>query len=179
MSRVGKKVLVIPNGVQFSLNAGLVKVKGPKGELQFQIPEGISCHQEGTSVTFSRESDHKKVRALHGMTRAAIANMVEGVANGFTRNMAVVGVGFKVEVKSNKLIMTVGYSHPVMIIPPAGIEFTVSSPTQFVVKGHDKQLVGEIAAKIRSVRPPEPYKGKGVQYEGEYIRRKAGKAAGK
>jgi len=179
MSRVGKKVLVVPGGVQFSLNSGLVKVKGPKGEMQFMIPEGITCHQDGTSVTFTRDSDHKKVRALHGMTRAAIANMVEGVSNGFTRNMAVVGVGYKVEVKSNKLIMSVGFSHPVMIIPPAGIEFAVSSPTQFSVKGHDKQLVGEVAAKIRSIRPPEPYKGKGVQYEGEYIRRKAGKAAGK
>ncbi len=179
MSRVGKKILVIPNGVQFNLNSGLVKVKGPKGELSFSLPSDISCEQNGTEVTFSRTSDDKRIRSLHGMSRAAVANMVEGVSNGFTRNMAVVGVGFKVEVKSKRLIMSVGFSHPVMVIPPDGIEFATSSPTQFSVKGSDKQLVGEIAAKIRSIRPPEPYKGKGIQYEGEYIRRKAGKAAGK
>ncbi len=169
----------IPSGVQFSEAKGLIKVKGPKGEMSFSLPEGIHCQQDGATVTFHRDNDDKKVRSLHGMSRAAVANMVEGVSNGFTRNMAVVGVGFKVEVKSKRLIMSVGYSHPVMIIPPDGIEFNATSPTQFSVKGHDKQLVGEIAAKIRSVRPPEPYKGKGVQYEGEYIRRKAGKAAGK
>ncbi len=179
MSRVGKKILAIPSGVQFSENKGLVKVKGPKGELSFEMPSTIRCEKDGSTLTFHRDSDDKKIRSLHGMTRAAVANMVEGVSNGFSRNMAVVGVGFKVEVKSKRLIMSVGFSHPVMVIPPDGIEFVTTSATQFAVKGHDKQLVGEIAAKIRAVRPPEPYKGKGVQYEGEYIRRKAGKAAGK
>ena len=179
MSRVGKKQVSIPQGVQFSVSGTTAKVKGAKGELSFMIPEAISCDNNSGVLTFTRPSDAKKIRALHGTTRAIIANMVEGVSNGFTKNLAVVGVGYKVEMKGRKLMLSVGYSHPVLFIPPDGIEISVTSPTQFSVKGSDKQLVGEIAAKIREIRPPEPYKGKGVRYEGEYIRRKAGKAAGK
>lgn len=179
MSRVGKKPIVVPANVQLNVANGVAKVKGPKGELSFAMPKEIQLEQNGNTLTFSRSSDDKKVRALHGMTRAQIANMVEGVTNGFAKTLNVVGVGFKVEAKGKKLMLSLGYSHPILFIPPDGIEITTASPTQFSVKGADRQLVGEIAAKLRELRPPEPYKGKGVQYEGEYIRRKAGKAAGK
>ncbi|MBL7973818.1 MAG: 50S ribosomal protein L6 [Candidatus Kapabacteria bacterium] len=179
MSRVGKKIITIPNGVQFSIKDNVAKAKGPKGELSFAIPSGISFTQEGNTLTFSRSDDHKKTRALHGMTRAQVANILEGVSNGFQKNLGMEGVGYKVEMKGKRLLLSVGFSHPILFIPPDGIEFAVLTPTTFSVKGIDKQLVGEIAAKIRFLRPPEPYKGKGIRYEGEYIRRKAGKAAGK
>lgn len=179
MSRVGKKPIIIPNGVNVTFNAGVCTVKGPKGSMTFAVSDSVSPKVDGSTLTFERENDDKKVRALHGLTRAQIAWMVEGVTNGFTRNMAIEGVGYKVELRGKNLLLNLGYSHPILFMPPDGVEFAVTTPTAFAVKGMDKQLVGEIAAKVRKLRPPEPYKGKGVRYVGEYIRRKAGKSAGK
>ncbi len=179
MSRVGKKPIEVPKNVQVTFADGLCTVKGPKGELRFGVDERIAPKQEGTTLVFERANDEKKVRALHGLTRAHIAWMVEGVSNGFEKKLQVEGVGFKVELRGKNLLLSLGYSHPIMFMPPDGIEFVVASPTAFSVKGIDKQLVGVIAAKLRDLRKPEPYKGKGVRYEGEYIRRKAGKSAGK
>lgn len=179
MSRVGKKPIEVPKNVQVTFAGGQCTVKGPKGELRFGVDERISPVQDGATLVFERANDEKKVRALHGLTRAHIAWMVEGVTNGFEKKLQVEGVGFKVELRGKALLLNLGYSHPIMFVPPDGIEFTVTSPTAFSVKGVDKQLVGMIAAKVRGLRKPEPYKGKGVRYEGEYIRRKAGKSAGK
>lgn len=179
MSRVGKKPIEIPSNVQVTFADGVCTVKGPKGELMFTVDPTITPQREGSVLTFTRANDDKKVRALHGLTRATIGWMVEGVSNGFTKNLQVEGVGFKVELRGKRLLLNLGYSHPILVIPPDGVEFAVASPTAFSVKGADKHLVGEIAAKVRKLRPPEPYKGKGIRYEGEYIRRKAGKSAGK
>lgn len=179
MSRVGKKPIEIPSNVQFTLSNGVAKVKGPKGEMSFQVPSDVDIHNENGTLTFTRANDNKHVRALHGTTRAMINNLIKGVTEGFTKTLNVVGVGFKVEMKGKKLLMSLGFSHPILIIPPDDVEFVVTTPTQFQVKGSNKQIVGEIAAKIRDIRPPEPYKGKGVNYDGEFIRRKAGKSAGK
>ena len=179
MSRVGKKPVAIPKGVQINVRDGMLTTKGPKGELSVRIPEEISFIQEGDSVTFERANDEKHIRALHGLTRALTASSIEGVTNGFQRNLQIEGVGFRAELRGKNLLLSLGYSHPILFIQPEGIEFTVTSPTAVQVKGIDKQLVGEVAAKIRKLRKPEPYKGKGVRYEGEYIRRKAGKSAGK
>lgn len=179
MSRVGKKIINIPANVQVAFADGGCKVKGPKGELAFSMDTRITPVVEGTTLTFQRGTDEKSERAMHGLTRAHIANMIEGVSNGFQRNLQVEGVGFKVELRGKNLMLSLGYSHPILFVAPQGIEFAVTSPTVFSVKGIDKQLVGQVAAKVRSLRKPEPYKGKGVRYEGEYIRRKAGKSAGK
>jgi large subunit ribosomal protein L6 len=179
VSRVGKKPVAIPKGVQINVRDGMLTTKGPKGELSVRIPEEISFIQEGDSVTFERANDEKHIRALHGLTRALTASSIEGVTNGFQRNLQIEGVGFRAELRGKNLLLSLGYSHPILFIQPEGIEFTVTSPTAVQVKGIDKQLVGEVAAKIRKLRKPEPYKGKGVRYEGEYIRRKAGKSAGK
>lgn len=179
MSRVGKKIINIPANVQVAFADGVCKVKGPKGEMSFTMDTRIKPVHEGSTLTFERGSDEKSERAMHGLTRAHIANMVEGVSNGFNRNLQVEGVGFKVELRGKNLMLSLGYSHPILFVAPEGIEFTVATPTSFAVKGIDKQLVGQVAAKVRSLRKPEPYKGKGVRYEGEYIRRKAGKSAGK
>lgn len=179
MSRVGKKPIVVPSNVQVSFANGICTVKGPKGQLTFAISETITPVVNGTELTFTRANDDKHVRALHGLTRASIAWMVEGVSNGFSKNLTIEGVGFKAEMRGKNLVLNVGYSHPIMFIPPDGVEFAVGTPTTVAVKGIDKQLIGEVASKVRKVRPPEPYKGKGIRYEGEYIRRKAGKSAGK
>lgn len=179
MSRVGKKPITVPGNVQVTFGSGMCTVKGPKGELRFAVDERITPNQDGGTLVFERANDEKKVRALHGLTRAHIAWMVEGVSNGFEKKLQVEGVGFKVELRGKFLLLNLGYSHPIMFMPPDGVEFAVASPTAFSVKGIDKQLVGVIAAKVRALRKPEPYKGKGVRYEGEYIRRKAGKSAGK
>jgi large subunit ribosomal protein L6 len=170
MSRIGNMPITIPNGVQVSFASGLCTVKGPKGELTYQVDERIKPSQEGDTLTFSRENELKTTKAMHGLTRARVAWMVEGVSAGFEKALEIQGVGFKVELRGR---------NPILFMPPDGIEFNVASPTAFSVKGIDKQLVGQIAAKARSLRKPEPYKGKGVRYAGEYIRRKAGKAAGK
>lgn len=179
MSRIGKKVLTIPQGVQVTIDNTHTTVKGPKGQLEWDMPEAISYEMKDGTITFSRNSDEKHVRALHGLTRALIASMVEGVTQGFSKKLQIEGVGYRAELRGKNLLLTVGYSHPVLFIPPTGITFAVSSPTAFSIAGIDKQLVGEIAAKIRRVRPPEPYKGKGIRYEGEQVRRKAGKSGSK
>jgi large subunit ribosomal protein L6 len=179
MSRVGKKPISVPGNVNVTFTEGLCTVKGPKGELRFGVDPRITPHMEGTTLTFERANDDKKVRALHGLTRAHVAWMVEGVSQGFEKKLQVEGVGFKVELRGKALVLNLGYSHPIFFMPPDGVEFAVATPTAFTVKGIDKQLVGMIAAKVRDLRKPEPYKGKGVRYEGEYIRRKAGKSAGK
>lgn len=179
MSRIGKKVLTIPQGVQVTIDNTHTTVKGPKGQLEWDMPEAISYEMKDGTITFSRNSDEKHVRALHGLTRALVASMVEGVTQGFSKKLQIEGVGYRAELRGKNLLLTVGYSHPVLFIPPTGITFAVSSPTAFSIAGIDKQLVGEMAAKIRRVRPPEPYKGKGIRYEGEQVRRKAGKSGSK
>ncbi|NBO68993.1 MAG: 50S ribosomal protein L6 [Bacteroidetes bacterium] len=179
MSRVGKKPITVPNNVQLSFNDGILTVKGPKGTQIVPIADGITFNNENGTLSFQRANDDKKVRALHGLSRALAFNAIEGVSNGFQRSLAIEGVGFKAEMRGKKLLLTLGYSHPILVIPPDGIEFATPTPTSVQVKGISKHDVGEVAAKIRSIRPPEPYKGKGVRYEGEYIRRKAGKSAGK
>jgi len=179
VSRVGKKQITVPSNVQVTITDGTLKAKGPKGELSVIIPSEISFTNENNILTFARSSDQKDVRALHGLTRALSANAIEGVLNGFQRNLIIEGVGYRAEMRSGRLFLSLGYSHPILFIPPNGIEFNVPAPTQIQVKGIDKHLIGEIASKIRRLRPPEPYKGKGIRYEGEQIRRKAGKSAGK
>lgn len=156
-----------------------VSVQGPKGVLTLGIPAGIEVQVEDNQVLITRASDEKEHRALHGLTRALLANMVEGVTKGFEKRLDLVGVGYRAQVQGRKLVLSVGYSHPVEVDPPQGIEIEVPAPTKIVVKGIDKQQVGEMAARIRAIRRPEPYKGKGIKYENEVVRRKAGKAGGR
>ena len=179
MSRIGKKLITVPKGVTIEEKDGAINVKGPKGTLSTAIPEGITMKMEGDTMTFHRTSDDRQFRALHGLTRALTNNMIEGVTNGFTRKLEMVGVGFKAEKKGKWIQFNLGYSHPIILQVPPEITVDVPAPTQVTVTGIDKQLVGAVAAKIRSMRPPEPYKGKGVKYAGEVIIRKAGKTAGK
>lgn len=178
MSRVGKQPIPIPSGVKVELANGVVTVQGTKGKLSQKIHDDISVEIKDGHVYFQRPSDSKYHRALHGLYRALVANMVTGVSKGFTRDLEIEGVGYKVEQTGKAYTFSLGYSHPIAILPPAGIEIKVLAPNKLSVSGIDKQMVGEIAAKIRSFRPPEPYKGKGVRYAGEHIRRKAGKTAG-
>ncbi|KZZ85512.1 MULTISPECIES: 50S ribosomal protein L6 [Bacillaceae] len=177
MSRVGKKLLEIPSDVTIKMNENTVTVKGPKGELTRTFHPDITISIEENILTVSRPSDHKDHRALHGTTRSIIGNMVEGVSKGFEKGLELVGVGYRASKSGNKLILNVGYSHPVEITPEQGIEIEVPSQTKIIVKGTDKERVGAIASNIRATRPPEPYKGKGVRYEGEFVRRKEGKTA--
>ncbi len=179
MSRIGKMPISLPKGVEISVDENLVTVKGPKGSLTQRIPEGISLVQEEEQLLVQRPSDNKNDRAFHGLSRALVANMVEGVTNGFERRLELVGVGYRAQMQGKKLVISIGFSHPVEMDPPDGIEFEVPAPTRITVKGIDKQLVGNTAANIRAIRKPEPYKGKGIKYENEVIRRKAGKAGGK
>ncbi|MCX7930049.1 MAG: 50S ribosomal protein L6 [Chlorobi bacterium] len=179
MSRVGRKPVEIPSGVTIAIEGSTLRAKGPLGERNITIPDGITCRQEGNQLIFERASDEKHVRALHGTTRALAANLVIGVSKGFEKQLELQGVGYRAELRGKNLVLSLGYSHPVVVIPPDGIAITVASPTQFSVKGIDRQVVGQVAAVIRAIRPPEPYKGKGIRYTGEYVRRKAGKAAGK
>jgi len=179
VSRVGKKTIAIPQGVQLKVNDNVILAKGPKGELKVPLPKEISYTMEANELSFSRSSDEKHVRALHGLTRALTAAAVEGVSKGFQKNLQIEGVGYRAEQRGRNLLLMLGYSHPILFMPPDGVEIKVNSPTTLSVAGIDKQLIGEVAAKIRKLRKPEPYKGKGVRYEGEYIRRKAGKSAGK
>ncbi|MGG1678320.1 50S ribosomal protein L6 [Neobacillus sp. NRS-1170] len=175
MSRVGKKPIEIPAGVTVTLNNNTVTVKGPKGELTRTFNPEIAITVEENIVTVARPSDVKEIRALHGTTRAVIANMVEGVSKGFERGLELIGVGYRAQKQGTKLVLNVGYSHPVEIEPETGLEIEVPSNTKVIVKGTDKERVGALAANIRGVRPPEPYKGKGIRYEGEFVRRKEGK----
>ena len=177
MSRVGKKLLEIPSGVTVALNDNTVTVKGPKGELTRTFHPDMNIKIEDNVLTVERPSDNKEHRALHGTTRSIIGNMVEGVSKGFERGLELVGVGYRASKSGNKLVLNVGYSHPVEIVPENGIEIEVPSQTKIVVKGTDKERVGATAANIRAVRSPEPYKGKGIRYEGEMVRRKEGKSS--
>lgn len=175
MSRVGKKPIEIPAGVTVTLDNNNVTVKGPKGELSRTFHSDIEIKVEENVINISRPSEAKEHRALHGTTRAVLANMVEGVSKGFERSLELVGVGYRASKQGNKLVLNVGYSHPVEIEPEAGIEVEVPANTKVIVRGTDKERVGALAANIRDVRPPEPYKGKGIRYEGEFVRRKEGK----
>jgi large subunit ribosomal protein L6 len=179
MSRIGKKPVPIPKGVSVSVDGSTVTVKGPKGELRQTFRSEMTVDVKDDTVFVSRPVDSKPVRALHGLTRALIANMIGGVTEGYRRGLEIVGVGYKAEKKGNVLVLTVGYSHPVRYPEPAGIKLTATTPTVIVVEGIDKQKVGQVAAELRAVRPPEPYKGKGIRYQGEQVRRKAGKTGAK
>lgn len=175
MSRVGKKPIEIPAGVTVTLDNNHVTVKGPKGELSRTFHSDIEIKIEENVINISRPTDNKEHRALHGTTRAVLANMVEGVSKGFERGLELVGVGYRASKQGNKLVLNVGYSHPVEIEAETGLEIEVPTNTKVIIKGTDKERVGALAANIRDVRPPEPYKGKGIRYEGEYVRRKEGK----
>ncbi len=177
MSRIGQMPVVVPSGVDVKIKGSHVHVKGPKGELQHTFPADMAISLDEGEVTVKRPTDEPTHRALHGMTRALINNMVVGVSTGFSKVLEINGVGYRAELKGETLVLNVGFSHPVIIEPPEGIEFEVDDRTrQITVKGYDKQVVGYVTADIRKVRPPEPYKGKGIKYLGERIRRKAGKA---
>lgn len=175
MSRIGNKPIEIPDKVQVKIEGGVLTAEGPKGELSVNIPEGIGCNIENNILTFSRNDDAKRIKSLHGLTRSLAGNVIDGVSKGFEKTLKVEGVGYKVEQKGKNLLLSLGFSHPVYVVAIDGIELTAPNPTTIVVKGMDKQLVGQYAANIRKLRKPEPYKGKGIRYEGEYIRRKAGK----
>ena len=179
MSRIGKKPIVIPKGVTVALDGNTVKVKGPKGELQRTIHSNIKVEMKDSEIVVSRSNDLKTNRALHGLSRALIQNMILGVSEEFKKTLDIVGVGYRVELKGSNLLLNMGYSHPIFFMPPAGIKIETPTATQIVISGIDKQLVGQVAAKIRSIRKPEPYKGKGIKYSNEQILRKAGKTAGK
>jgi large subunit ribosomal protein L6 len=177
MSRIGRKPIQIPDGVTVEIKPGLVSVKGPRGELSQGVSSDMSVTQSNGTLTVARPSDRGEHRALHGLTRSLIANMVQGVTDGFEKRLEIQGVGYRARLQGKALELSVGYSHPVAVSAPEGIEFEVPVPTQVVVRGIDKHLVGETAARIRRSRPPEPYKGKGVRYVGEHVRRKVGKRA--
>jgi large subunit ribosomal protein L6 len=179
MSRIGKAPIPIPDKVTVSLDGLAVTVKGPKGELSRVLPDGVSVSQENGTVVVSPSSSHRRSRERHGLSRTLVANMVEGVSKGFTRKLEIIGVGYRAQVQGRKLVVSAGYSHPVEMVPPEGITFAVENNTSVLVSGADKELVGNEAAKIRGIRPPEPYKGKGIKYEGERILRKAGKTGKK
>ena len=177
MSRIGRQPIPIPSGVNVAISPGRVQVNGPLGELSQLVPQRMKIDQDDGSITVTRPTERGEDRALHGLTRTLIANMVEGVTKGFEKRLEIQGVGYRAALKGTDLELQVGYSHPVTIKPRTGITFEVPVPTQVVVRGIDKQVVGQTAAEIRKVRPPEPYKGKGIRYEGEYVRRKVGKRA--
>lgn len=177
MSRIGKKPVAIPEGVKVQKTDRQVKVAGPKGELSAQVHPDVTVEISGSAINVQRPSDSKQHRALHGLWRALLQNMVNGVTSGYTRKLELVGVGYRAEMKGKRLQLALGFSHPILFQPPDGIKIETPSQTNVTISGIDKQLVGQVAAKIRSFRPPEPYKGKGIKYEGEVVRRKAGKAA--
>ncbi len=177
MSRIGKQPIPVPEGVIVSIETGLVRVNGPKGELAERVSGDLKVEQEDGTVVVSRPSDRGEHRALHGLTRSLINNMVLGVTEGFEKRLEIQGVGYRAQLKGKNLELALGYSHPVPIEAPDGIEFEVPSPTEVVVRGISKQVVGETAARIRKKRPPEPYKGKGIRYKDEYVARKVGKRA--
>ena len=177
MSRIGNKPVQIPDGVTVSVGEGRVSVNGPKGELSQELTREMKVEVSGDTLTVERPTDRGEHRALHGLTRSLIANMVEGVTEGYSKKLEIQGVGYRARLSGKALDLNVGFSHPVSVPAPDGIEYEVPQPTEVIVRGIDKQLVGEMAARIRRVRPPEPYKGKGIRYEGEYVRRKVGKRA--
>jgi len=177
MSRIGRKPITVPAGVDVKIEPELVTVKGPKGELSERISRDMAVQQDGDTLTVERPTDRGEHRALHGLTRSLVFNMVEGVTNGYEKTLEIQGVGYRAALKGKNLELALGYSHPVSIDAPNGIEFEVPQPTRVIVRGISKQMVGETAAIIRKQRPPEPYKGKGIRYEGEYVARKVGKRA--
>jgi large subunit ribosomal protein L6 len=179
VSRIGKKIIEIPTGVTVTLEGSNVKVKGPKGELQSVVHNNMKVEMKDSQIEVKRPDDLKHNRALHGLTRALIQNMILGVNEEYKKNLDIVGVGYKAEMKGSNLLLNMGYSHPIYFIPPTGIKLEATTPTHIIISGIDKQLVGQVAAKIRSIRKPEPYKGKGIKYSNEQILRKAGKTAGK
>ncbi len=176
MSRIGRLPIQIPAGVDVAIDGRRVTVKGPKGELTRELHPDMAVRREDGSILVERPSEQKVHKQLHGLTRTLVANMVEGVTNGYRKGLEITGVGYRAQKVGDRLQLSLGYSHPVEIVPPSGISFEVENPTRLAVVGIDKELVGEIAAKVRATRKPEPYKGKGVRYAGEQIRRKAGKA---
>lgn len=178
MSRIGKKPVEIPKGVTISLEGQVIKVKGPKGELHRTIHPIIKAEVVESEIKFSRPDDLKESRSLHGLTRALIQNMIIGVTDSYKKTLEIVGVGYKAELKGKNLLLNIGYSHPIYFVPPDDVKLEVPAPTQIIISGIDKELVGLVAAKIRSFRKPEPYKGKGIKYSDERIIRKAGKTAG-
>ncbi|NLG86367.1 MAG: 50S ribosomal protein L6 [Firmicutes bacterium] len=175
MSRIGRKPIVVPAGVDVTIDGSTVKVKGPKGELVRNLHPDMKIIKEDNVIRIERPSDIGSHRALHGLTRALVANMVQGVTEGYSKALEIKGVGYRAALQGRKLVMQLGYSHPVEIDPPEGVDFEVPAPTKIIVRGTDKQMVGEIAARIRQQRPPEPYNDKGIHYEGEQVRRKVGK----
>ncbi len=179
MSRIGRKPISLPAGVEVKIENGVITVKGPKGVLSQSIPEDITIEKQENELLVTRPSDVKRHRAMHGLARALVANMVTGVTSGFEKKLEMVGVGYRAQIQGSKLVLNIGFSHPVEIDPPQGIEFEVPAVTKITVKGIDKQLVGNTAADIRAIRKPEPYKGKGMRYENEVVRRKAGKSGAK
>lgn len=177
MSRIGLKPIEIPQGVEVKLDGSTVSVKGPKGELSQVVSDNMGINVEDNIITVERKSEDKETRSLHGTTRSLISNMVEGVSKGFQKELEIIGVGYRAQKQGTKLIVNAGYSHPVEIEQEANIEFDVPKNTEIIVKGIDKERVGAVAANIRAIRSPEPYKGKGIRYKGEYVRRKEGKTA--
>ena len=177
MSRIGKQPIAVPEGVEITVEPELVRVKGPKGELAERVSRDIGVEQQNGELLVTRPSDRGEHRALHGLTRSLIFNMVEGVTNGYEKRLEIQGVGYRAQLQGRMLVLALGYSHPVELEAPEGIDFEVPVPTRIVVRGISKQAVGEVAARIRKVRPPEPYKGKGIRYQGEYVARKVGKRA--
>ena len=179
MSRIGKLPVSIPKGVTIAIDGNTVKVKGPKGELTREFAQGITIGQEGEALQVKRASDEENHKALHGLSRTLLANMVEGVTKGYQKTLEISGVGYKAEVKPFGLQLALGFSHAIQYKAPAGVKLSAPQPTTIVIDGADKEKVGQVAAELRNLRPPEPYKGKGIKYQGEVVRRKAGKAGGK
>ena len=179
MSRIGRLPVAVPAGVTLTVDGNVVKVKGPNGELSHKLPDGITVEREGDTLNVKRASEETMHKSLHGLTRSLIANMVEGVTKGYKKQLEITGVGFKAEVRPYGLQLALGFSHTIEYKAPAGIKLTAPQPTAITIAGSDKALVGQVAAELRGLRPPEPYKGKGIRYAGEIIRRKAGKAGGK
>ncbi|MDR3279450.1 MAG: 50S ribosomal protein L6 [Synergistaceae bacterium] len=179
MSRIGRKPIPLPKGVDVKIEGKDITVKGTKGTLTFGVMPDIDVSLENGIVVVTRSNDEKRNRAAHGMTRAILSNMITGVNQGFEKTLEIIGVGYRAQMQGKNLVMSLGFSHPVEVPPPVGVEFTVEGPTKIIVRGIDKQLVGQVAADIRGYRPPEPYKGKGIRYADEYVIRKAGKTGGK
>jgi large subunit ribosomal protein L6 len=177
MSRIGRQPIEVPGGVDVEIEGTHVSVKGPRGTLERSLHPEMKLVQEDSTIRVERPSDEAMHRSLHGLTRTLVANMVEGVTKGYEKRLEIVGVGYRAQLRGQDLEIAAGFSHPVIVQCPEGLEFEVPQPTRITVRGNDKQAVGEIAAKIRKIRPPEPYKGKGIRYEGEHVRKKAGKAA--
>jgi large subunit ribosomal protein L6 len=178
MSRIGRKPIAIPQGVTVAIEGNTVRVEGPKGTLSHTLPAGVSVAADGSVLTVGRNSDHRTVRALHGLTRSLIANIVHGVKDGFERKLEIVGIGYRAQLAGQNLQLALGYSHPVIFPLPEGVQAEVEKQVSITLRGTDKALLGQTAAKLRALRKPDPYKGKGIKYAGEYIRRKVGKKAG-